>query len=70
VNSGQTERRDALPEWQPTRRFTEEQLFAHRRDLFMRPDPVFMNTISLYFEGAGGQTLGRHGYRKDGPDLR
>jgi len=32
---------------------------------------VFMDTTSLYFEGAGGQTLGRHGYSKDHrPDLR
>src|ERR1700675_3907894 len=30
-----------------------------------------MDTTSLYFEGAGGQTLGRHGYSKDHrPDLR
>jgi hypothetical protein len=43
----------------------EERLFAHRRDL------VFMDTTSLYFEGAGGQTLGEHGYSKDHrPDLR
>ena len=49
----------------------EEQLFAHRRDLLTRLDLVFMDTTSLYFEGAGGQTLGRHGYSKDHrPDLR
>jgi hypothetical protein len=49
----------------------EERLFAHRRDLFTRLDLVFMDTTSLYFEGAGGQTLGRHGYNKDHrPDLR
>jgi len=49
----------------------EERLFAHRRDLFSRLDLVFMDTTSLYFEGAGGQTLGRHGYSKDHrPDLR
>src|SRR5262249_17363989 len=30
-----------------------------------------MDTTSLYFEGAGGQTLGQHGYNKDHrPDLR
>jgi transposase len=29
-----------------------------------------MDTTSLYFEGAGGQTLGRHGHSKDHrPDL-
>jgi Transposase DDE domain len=49
----------------------EEQLFAHRRDLLTRLDLVFMDTTSLYFEGAGGQTLGRYGYSKDQrPDLR
>ena len=49
----------------------EERLFAHRRDLLTRLDLVFMDTTSLYFEGAGGQTLGQHGYSKDHrPDLR
>ena len=42
-----------------------------RRDLLTRLDLVFMDTTSLYFEGAGGQTLGQHGYSKDHrPDLR
>jgi hypothetical protein len=42
----------------------EERLFAYRRE-------VFMDTTSLYFEGAGGETLGQHGYSKDHrPDLR
>jgi hypothetical protein len=36
----------------------EERLFQHRRDLFSRLDLVFMDTTSLAFEGAGGQTLG------------
>jgi len=54
-----------------TKDIIEEQLFAHRRDLFTRLDLVFMDTTSLYFEGAGGQTLGRHGFSKDHrPDLR
>src|SRR3974390_3912492 len=49
----------------------EERLFAHRRDLLTRLDLVFMDTTSLYFEGAGGPTLGQHGYSKDHrPDLR
>jgi Transposase DDE domain len=48
----------------------EERLFAHRRDLLTRLDLVFMDTTSLSFEGAGGQTLGRHGYSKNHrPDL-
>jgi len=54
-----------------TKDVIEEQLFAYRRDLFTRVDLVFMDTTSLYFEGAGGQTLGRHGFSKDHrPDLR
>jgi len=54
-----------------TKDVIEEQLFAYRRDLFTRLDLVFFDTTSLYFEGQGGQTLGRHGYSKDHrPDLR
>ena len=54
-----------------TKDLIEEQLFAHRRDLFARLDLVFLDTTSLYFEGLGGETLGRHGYSKDHrPDLR
>ncbi len=54
-----------------TKDLVEERLFAHRRDLFSRLDLVFMDTTSLYFEGAGGQTLGHHGHSKDHrPDLR
>jgi transposase len=43
----------------------EERLFQERRDLFSRLDLVFMDTTSLYFEGEGGQTLGRLGFSKD-----
>ena len=54
-----------------TKDLVEERLFAHRRDLLSRLDLVFMDTTSLYFEGAGGPTLGRHGHSKDHrPDLR
>ncbi len=49
-----------------TKELVEERLFSHRRDLFSRLDLVFLDTTSLYFEGAGGgQTLGRHGHSKD-----
>ena len=49
----------------------EEELFARRRNLFSGLDLVFFDTTSIYFEGAGGQALGRHGYSKDHrPDLR
>jgi len=48
----------------------EEDLFACRRDLLTTLDIVFMDTTSLYFEGAGGETLGRRGFSKDHrPDL-
>ena len=48
----------------------EEELFACRRDLLTTLDVVFMDTTSLYFEGAGGERLGRRGFSKDHrPDL-
>ena len=54
-----------------TKDLIEEQLFAHRCDLFSRLDLVFMDTTSLYFEGLGGQSIGQPGYSKDHrPDLR
>lgn len=47
----------------------EERLFARNRDLFSGLDLVFFDTTSLYFEGEGGESLGRCGYSKDGcPD--
>jgi hypothetical protein len=49
----------------------EEALFGRRRDLFTEVDLVFFDTTSIYFEGRGGQTLGRYGHSKDHrPDLR
>lgn len=49
----------------------EEALFARRRDLFSGLSVVFFDTTSLYFEGQGGQQLGRRGKSKDHrPDLR
>src|SRR3954451_3240314 len=48
----------------------EEQLFERRRDLFSELSVVFMDTTSLSFVGAGGQSLGERGYSKDHrPDL-
>jgi Transposase DDE domain len=48
----------------------EEQLFGHRRDLFSELSVVFLDTTSLSFTGAGGETLGEHGYSKEHrPDL-
>lgn len=49
----------------------EESLFARRRTLFSQLDLVFFDTTSIYFEGRGGQTLGKHGLSKDHrPDRR
>ncbi len=48
----------------------EEQLFAKRRNLFNDVGLAIFDTTSLYFEGEGGTTLGRHGHSKDSrPDL-
>ena len=72
---------DALPKEQQTdatpfvprctKDLIEERLFQARRDLFTGLDLVFFDTTSIYFEGAGGETVGRHGHSKDHrPDLK
>ncbi len=48
-----------------TKDLIEERLFTRRRDLFTQVEVVFFDTTSIYFEGAGGDTLGRHGHSKD-----
>src|SRR5262249_18337409 len=48
-----------------TKDVIEEQLFARRRDLFSELEVVFFDTTSLYFEGAGGESLGQYGHSKD-----
>jgi len=54
-----------------TKDWIEEELFEQRRDLFSTIDLVFFDTTSIYFEGEGGQELGRHGKSKDHrPDLK
>lgn len=54
-----------------TKDLIEEALFARRRDLFSQVHVVFFDTTSLYFYGAGGDTVGRHGHSRDHrPDLR
>jgi hypothetical protein len=54
-----------------TKDVVEEHLFAHRRHLFSSLDLVFFDTTSIYFEGEGGETLGRRGNSKDSrPDLK
>ncbi|MCK4776647.1 MAG: IS1634 family transposase, partial [Candidatus Krumholzibacteria bacterium] len=45
--------------------------FASTRDLFSELDMVFFDTTSIYFEGAGSETIGAHGHSKDHrPDLK
>lgn len=72
---------DALPQEQQTdatpfvprctKDLIEETLFQSRRDLFTGLDLVFFDTTSIYFEGVGGETVGRHGHSKDHrPDLK
>jgi transposase len=53
-----------------TKDVIEEALFSARRDLFSGLDCVFFDTTSIYFEGAGGETIGERGHSKDHrPDL-
>jgi len=48
-----------------TKDLIEEAWFGRRRDLFSQLDLVFFDTTSIYFEGHGGETLGRYGHSKD-----
>ena len=48
-----------------TKDLIEESLFDSRRDLFTEVDLVFFDTTSLYFEGEGGQSIGKRGHNKD-----
>jgi len=54
-----------------TKDLIEEALFGRQRTLFSDLSLVFFDTTSIYFEGRGGETLGRHGHSKDHrPDLK
>jgi transposase len=54
-----------------TKDVLEEKLFAQSRDLFSSLELVFFDTTSIYFEGEGGESLGRRGNSKDHrPDLK
>jgi len=53
------------PDGRHTTDAIEEALYQHRQDLFGEVSVAFFDTTSLYFEGAGGQTLGRYGHSKD-----
>lgn len=53
-----------------TKDLIEEDMFTLRQDLFSGLDVVFFDTTSIYFEGAGGETIGQRGHSKDHrPDL-
>ena len=53
-----------------TKDLIEEALFERGRDLFSEVGLVFFDTTSIYFEGRGGQGIGRRGHSKDHrPDL-
>jgi transposase len=53
-----------------TKDVVEEQLSLINRHLFSGLDLVFFDTTSIYFEGAGGETIGERGFSKDHrPDL-
>ena len=43
----------------------EERLFLLRRNLFTELELVFFDTTSIYFEGKGGDEIGRYGNSKD-----
>ena len=48
-----------------TKDVVEEAMFAHNRNLFSSLDLVFLDTTSIYFEGDGGEQLGKRGFSKD-----
>ena len=53
-----------------TKDVIEERMFDYRRNLFTDLDLVFLDTTSIYFEGEGGETIGKLGHNKDHrPDL-
>ena len=53
-----------------TKDVIEERLFMLNRHLYSGLDLVFFDTTSIYFEGAGGETIGERGFSKDHrPDL-
>ncbi|MEJ2024362.1 MAG: IS1634 family transposase, partial [Deltaproteobacteria bacterium] len=43
----------------------EEMMFWAQRDLFSELELVFFDTTSIYFEGRGGNTMGKRGFSKD-----
>lgn len=51
-----------------TKDMIEESLFDGERDLFSEVGLVFFDSTSIFFEGAGGKSIGQHGpARTTGP---
>lgn len=48
-----------------TKDLVEEAMFERHRNLFTGLELVFFDTTSIYFEGKGGDTIGRFGNSKD-----
>ncbi len=49
----------------------EETMFSARFDMLSELELVFFDTTSVYFEGRGGDILGKRGFSKDHrPDLK
>jgi len=49
----------------PTTEWIEETLYRYRQELFGTLSVAFFDTTSLFFEGAGGESLGQNGHSKD-----
>lgn len=65
------DQKDSLFSPRRTKDVIEEELFLIRRDLWSNVELVFFDTTSIYFEGRGGETIGRNGHSKDHrPDLK
>jgi transposase len=60
------DQKDATP-FSPrcTKDLIEEGIFFERRDLFTGLDMIFFDTTSIYFEGSGGERIGKKGHSKD-----
>src|SRR6201993_3461518 len=52
-------------EGRSTAEAVEEALYHHRQPLFGAVSIAFIDTTSLWFEGAGGESLGQYGHSKD-----
>ncbi|HDY75277.1 MAG TPA: IS1634 family transposase [Candidatus Marinimicrobia bacterium] len=65
------DQKDALFSPRRIKDVMEEELFLTRRNLFSNMELVFFDTTSIYFEGRGGETIGKNGHSKDHrPDLK